>query len=306
MARQLDNLSEIQDVALALLRKANVDERLPTPVDDLIAASGLLEQDDYILTESKIRQAPRELRRLLRSASRKILGALDRRERVLHVNPAIDVPAQRQFVRCHEAMHDAMPWQRDLVVLGDTGKTLAPSIELRFEREANQGAAELLFQLDFLHRIARDYPTDITTPVELATMFGASIHATFRRWIEQHSGIVSGIVLEPQPVKLSPLAFRRFETPTSEDWMQRFGSPRLPPVLSVLTHPFLADLAQPAQRDINVEWVLADLAGSTTKLRVQSFTNGYRIFVLQWAPGRESFVARRRRRSRIVLGQPVN
>ena len=91
MARQLDNLKEIQDVASALLRKADVDERLPTPVDDLIAAAGLLEYDDYVLSESKIKQAPRELRRLLRSAGRKIRGVLDRRERVLHVNPDIDV-----------------------------------------------------------------------------------------------------------------------------------------------------------------------------------------------------------------------
>jgi IrrE N-terminal-like domain len=198
-SKSLENLNEIRDVARALLLKADADDRLPTPVDDIVAGCGLLESDDYLLSESKVSQAPRQLRKLLRSAGRKIRGALDRRERVLHVSPAIDIPAQRQFVKCHEAMHDALPWQRDLLVLGDTSLTLAPDVEFLFEREANQGGAELLFQVDLLSRIARDYPTDITTPVALAELFGASIHATFRRWIEVHSDPVCGMVLGPDP-----------------------------------------------------------------------------------------------------------
>ena len=128
MTKSLENLDEIRDVARVLLRKADAEDRLPTPVDDIVASCGLLESDDYVFSESKISQAPRELRKLLRSAGRKIRGALDRRERVLHVSPSIVVPAQKQFVRCHEAMHDALPWQRDLVVLGDTNRTLAPDV----------------------------------------------------------------------------------------------------------------------------------------------------------------------------------
>jgi hypothetical protein len=210
VTKPLDNLAEIQDVARAMLRRADVHERLPTPVGDIISSAGLLESDDYVFSESKIEQAPRELRKLLRSAGRKIRGALDRRERVLHVSPMIEVPAQRQFVRCHEAMHDALPWQQDLVVLGDTSRTLAPEVEFLFEREANQGGAELLFQLDLLARVGCDYPIDITTPVALAELFGASIHATFRRWIEDHPNPVCGLVLDPQAVSVSPLTFRRF------------------------------------------------------------------------------------------------
>lgn len=145
MVKPLENLDDIRDVAQTVLRKADVAERLPTPVDDIIASCGLLESDDYVLSESKIAQAPRELRSILRAAGRKIRGALDRRERVLHVSPSIDHPAQRQFVRCHEAMHDALPWQRDLLVLGDTKRTLAPDIEFTFEREANQEALNCCF-----------------------------------------------------------------------------------------------------------------------------------------------------------------
>lgn len=302
MAQPIETLTELRNVAAALLRKADVDERLPTPVDDIVAASGLLEDADYVLSETKIRNAPKQLRRLLRSAGRKIRGALDRRERVLHVSPAVDVPGQRQFIRCHETMHDALPWQRDLLVLGDTSKTLAPDVELRFEQEANQGAAEILFQLDLLRSIARDYPTDRSTPVALAQMFGASIHATFRRWVEHHSGAACGMALDPEPMSVSPLTFRRFELVESDEWRQRFGSRRFPVRLCESTHRFLVPLGLPMPGRIDTEFTLADRAGSVNTLRVQSFTNGYRTFVLVWLPGKESFIARHRRRSRIVVG----
>jgi hypothetical protein len=301
VTKPLENLGEIREVARATLRKADVDERLPTPVSDIISAVGLMEADDYVLSESKISQAPRELRKFLRTAGRKIRGALDRRERVLHVSPEIEVPAQRQFVRCHEVMHDALPWQRELLVLGDTYKTLAPDIELLFEREANQGGAELLFQVDLLSRVARDYPTDITTPIALAEMFGASKHATFRRWIEDHPNPVCGLVLEPEPVSTSPLTFRRFEVVESREWRLRFGPNRFPMRLTASAHPFIGPLGPPWPGEVDASWGLSDLGGTMAELRVQSFCNTYRTFVLLWPPAKESFIARHRPRTRIEI-----
>lgn len=302
MNQPLDNLAQIRDAAAVLLRKANVDERLPTPVDDLVAAAGLVEDAGYMLSESKIRRAPREIRRLLRAAGRKVRGVLDRRERILHVNPAVEVPAQRQFIRCHETMHDVLPWQRELLVLGDTGKTLSLNIEFRFEQEANQGGAELLFQLDLLKRIARDYPTDITTPVALADMFGASIHSTFRRWIEHHDGAVCGTVLNPDPVCIEPLTFQRYEEIASERWRSRFGQHCFPARLSAKEYPFVAPLGPPRPPNVDSEWNLIDLAGSASSLRVQSFNNSYRTFVLLWLPTKEGFIARHRQPGRLVAG----
>lgn len=302
MASPLDNVTDIQRVAAALLRKAGVDEQLPTPVEDVVRAAGLMEADDYVLSESKIRQAPRELRRLLRAAGRKVRGALDRRERIIHVNPALQVPAQRQFVRCHETMHHALPWQRDLLVLGDTAKTLAPDINIRFEREANQGAAELLFQLDLHERIARDYPTDISTPVLLAETFGSSIHSSFRRWIEHHPATVCGVVVDPDPIAHDPLTFRRREVVASSLWLARFADRTFPSRLHAVDFPFLASLASPRDSSVDSTWSMTDLAGTSTDVRVQSFCNTYRTFVLLWVPARERLVARRRPRTRLEVG----
>jgi hypothetical protein len=299
--KPLNNLDDIRDVAHAVLRKADVADRLPTPVDDIVASCGLLESDDYVLSESKIAHAPVELRKLLRSAGRKIRGALDRRERVLHVNPAIDVPAQRQFVRCHEAMHDALPWQHDLLVLGDTHRTLAPEVEFVFEREANQGGAELLFQLDLLARVARDYPITISTPVQLADTFGASIHATFRRWIEDNNLPVCGLVLDPKPMSASPLTFRRFELVESNSWTARYGANRFPARLASTNYGFLGQLGESGTGDIDAYWGLDDRTAEMTTVRVQSFCNTYRVFVLLWLPVKESFIARHRARPRLEL-----
>lgn len=302
MIEPLDNLDDIRGVARGVLHAADVAERLPTPVDDIIAGCGLLESDDYVFSEGKIAQAPRELRKLLRSAGRKIRGALDRRERVLHVSPSIDVPAQRQFVRCHEAMHDALPWQRDLLVLGDTTRTLAPDVELVFEREANQGGAELLFQLDLLSRVARDYPIDVSTPVQLASLFGASIHATFRRWIEDNAHAVCGLVIDPSPLRADPLTFRRFELVESPSWARRYGPDRFPLRLDSRHHDFLTPLGLPGSPDVDVYWSLRDRDGTVTTVKVQSFCNTYRTFVLLWLPTKESFVARHRVRPRLAVG----
>lgn len=302
MVKPLENLDDIRDVAQTVLRKADVAERLPTPVDDIIASCGLLESDDYVLSESKIAQAPRELRSILRAAGRKIRGALDRRERVLHVSPSIDHPAQRQFVRCHEAMHDALPWQRDLLVLGDTKRTLAPDIEFTFEREANQGGAELLFQLDLLKRIARDYPVDISTPVQLSALFGASIHSTFRRWVESNGSPVCGLVIDPKPLIDTPPAYRRYELVESQSWTQRYGPNRFPTRLDSRTHSFLAPLGLPGSTDINLSWGLHDRNAAMTTVNVQSLSNTYRVFVLLWLPTKESFIARHRARPRLVVG----
>ena len=293
---ELENIEDIRRVARTLLRRADVADRLPTPVRDIVDVAGLDEVDDFVLSESKIRQAPAALRKLLRGAARKVRGALDRRERVLHVSPTVSVPAQRNFVRCHEIMHDALPWQRDLLVLGDTAQTLAPNIELLFEREANQGGAELLFQLDLLATVARDYPTDITTPVALAEMFGSSIHATFRRWVETHEHAVCGLVLSAQPVSRAPVTYRRFELIESSAWTAQFGWRRFPHRPNALTYPFLTSLSKPFAGQTDSSWMLDDANGETTAVTVQSFCNTYRTFVLVRLPTRERFIARHRRR----------
>ena len=268
-----------------LLRLADVSERLPTPVEDIVAAAGLIKTDEILLSESMIRRAPANMRRLLRGAARKIQGVLHRGEQIIQIAPTNSVERER-FVTCHEVTHAILPWQAGLAVLGDNRRTLSPRVTDLFEREANQGAAEILFQQDLLARIARDYPISTSTPVMLAECFGASIHATFRRWVESLDAVACGIVLD---TKLVEGCRRRFEQILTSRWRQRFGSDGFPMALDAQTFQF-------ASRTLSDGAVcLVDADGTPVELQYETQKTPYRWFVLLRLPQRERFVAQHRR-----------
>ena len=285
MLKDLASADDIAEHVGRLLRLADVGERLPTPVEDIVAAAGLTRTNEIVLSESMIQRAPANMQRLLNSAARKVKGVLDRRERIIQI-AADNSTARERFVTCHEVAHDILPWQATLAVLGDDQRTLSPQVTVVFEREANQGAAELLFQRDLLARISRDYPISITTPVILAECFGASIHATFRRWVESIDAVACGLVLDPRLIKGRR---RRYEQILTPQWRQRFGSDGFPIDLGVQGFPF----ASQALCDGTV--VLVDVNGTPVEVRYETQKTPYRRFVLLRLPQREGFVARHRR-----------
>lgn len=185
MLEELDSATEITKATERLLAAASARGRLPTPVDDLVAAADLVEPQESILSESMLRRAPKHIRDAVAPFRFKIRALLDRKAREIHVAPGIEHPAQRDFKRLHEVVHDILPSQRKLAY-ADDHKTLSWMTNLRFEQAANQGAAELLFQRELFRQMAADYQIGMAAVVELAEMFGASIHAAFRRYVETH------------------------------------------------------------------------------------------------------------------------
>jgi len=144
------------------------------------------------------------------------------------INPATDHVAQKAFKRLHETSHELFPWQHigdGQAGFADDKFTLSPKTTDLFEQEANQGAAELLFQRLRFTEIAADYQIGCATIGELADKFGASKHASFRRYVETHRGAIAGVVLEARPHSKAPLAFRRYEAMCSSGWTQRFEHP---------------------------------------------------------------------------------
>lgn len=290
MLEDLESADAITEQVTRLLRAADAGDRLPTPVDDIVAAAGLDRTDEVMLSDSMIKRAPKEMRRLLRAAQRKVVGVLDRRERVIQI-AADGTEGRRRFVTCHEVAHHSFPWQADLVVLGDNSLTLSPQVTDLFEQEANQGAAELLFQQHLLKRVARDYPTEITTPIQLAQLFGASIHATFRRWVESVDATAFGLVLDPN---VSANGRKRYEQLLTAKWQERFGPGGFPQFIATSLFPFAAPDAT------NGTLHLIDQSSTPVELRCEIFDTPYRRFVLLWLPKRESFVARHRKRPTLV------
>ena len=81
MLDDLDSGSAIAAEVSRLLRVADVKERLPTPVDDLVAAADLRKVAKIDIDEAMVAAAPTaEMRRILGGAMRKIRGLLDRRD----------------------------------------------------------------------------------------------------------------------------------------------------------------------------------------------------------------------------------
>lgn len=290
MLHDLDSADDITECVTRLLHLADAGERLPTPVDDIIAAAGLTKTDEILVSESMIRRAPTGMRKLLRSAGRKITGVLDRRERVIQVAD-ISTIGRKRFVACHEVAHDIFPWQSELAVLGDNSQTLSRQVTDLFEREANQGSAEILFQQDLLQRIARDYPIAVSTPVELANLFGASIHATFRRWAEEVDAPVCVLVLDTE---ITDGHRRRYEQVTSTEWRERFGPKMFPNRMSTETYLFASPL------EINGTLSMKNSDRETELVQYEIFQTPYRRFVLLWLPTTRSLIARHRRRATIV------
>ena len=290
MLNDLDSADEITKQVTHLLRAAEAKGRLPTPLDDIVAAAQLVQTDEIVVSESMIKRAPEGIRELLRSAGRKITGVLDRRERVIQIAPDSS-EGRKRFVTSHEVAHHIFPWQADLAVLGDNQQTLSPQVIDMFEREANQGAAEILFQQNLLEIIARDHPIAISTPVELSSMFGASIHATFRRWVESIDAVACGLVLD---VRLTNGHRQRYEQLLTAQWRQQFGLEGFPTALATALFPFATH--DPTDGTFH----LVDGSRTLVELQYETFETPYRRFALIWLSKRQGFVARHRRRPSFV------
>lgn len=298
MLEDLPSHDDIARLTDRLLRQADAYGRLPTPVADILAAAELVEAPQTFLSTSSIAGAPAHLRGILSRISGKVHAVLDRRTREVHVNPATDLAGQRAFKRLHETSHDLFTWQHvddGHNGFGDDLWTLSPKTHILFEREANQGAAELLFQRDRFASIASDYGVSSGAVIELAERFGSSIHAAFRRYVETHRGAVAGVVLGPRPCQREPLGFARKEAICSDSWRTRFEDPNVwPRVLRADPFAFV-DQARACAGfgPLTGEWRYVDRNNEMKTLKVEAMSNTYRTFVLVWLPQRERFKRRR-------------
>jgi len=295
MLDDLDSGANIARRTEKLLRAADADDRLPTPVEDIVAAAQLAEAEDSWLSESALAGVPEYLAKKMRRLRGRIDAALDRKEREIHINPDIEHDGQRRFKTLHEVSHDIFPWQQDLGYADDS-YTLSWNTRLTFEQEANQGGAELLFQRELFQVMAADHEIGFAAITDLANQFGASIHASFRRYVETHKRPMAGLVLDNSPCDVDPVAYRRREGISSVAWTERYDHPSgWPKVLSGRPYTFVDDvrcltgigLVKPTMN-------YPDLNNEPTELRVELFSNTYKVFVLLWVPPRRQALKRKR------------
>lgn len=288
MLDDLESAAEISRLTEGLLQRADAAGHWPTRVDDIVAAAKLEESTESPFDAAALARAPSHLRKaveLLRTG--RVRAALDRRAKTIHLNPAVEHSGRRDFIRLHETAHDLFPWQGALAY-ADDDHTLSSAATKLFEREANQGAAEMFFQGTRFTSMARDYRTGADALRALSSETGASLRATLRRYAETHHRAVCGIALEASPSSRSPLTFRRREVSQSAGWTERFGV-TWPGMLTADVYPWID---APAVSSESPTWTFPDLDCHPVTVRVERVDTPYNRLVLLWVPQREFFKRR--------------
>lgn len=297
MPRELESRKEIRRHTERLLQKADAAGSWPTPVDNIVEASKIhVNEDESPFSESAFRKAPKYLKKAIAAIkSSRVHAILDRQQKVVHLDPGIEHPARKNFLKLHEVVHEILPWQDELAFADDLGVLSRPTYDL-FEREANHGAADLYFQGDRFAKMASEYKTGIAAVAELSNKVGSSLRATLRQYAECHRGAVCAIYLAPSPCQSEPLAYRRFEVSQSAAWTERFGS-TWPQRLGVEAFPFLACINDPALSPSGaLTW--PDLNSEPIDIRAEAHPTSFGVALLIWVPRRE--IGRRKLRLEVA------
>lgn len=170
---------EIVRYAAALLNEAGVDSR-PTPLHVVQSAAGLVAAGELTLTLKDRERLVARFGTWVNRAWQNLLGSMDFRSDAIWVKPDLH-PKRERWVRAHEIGHSILPWQRETFAYLDDQTRLNDATAALFEREANEVAAEILFQGTALRDEADGSPITLEAICDLAAAFDASIVATARR-----------------------------------------------------------------------------------------------------------------------------
>jgi hypothetical protein len=202
---------QILGAAQRALKAADAFGMIPTPLDELGEAIGVLEVID-------ISELPVELAVEMPSALRKLLGAYWFKAETAFVD--FSQPEGRaRFIQAHELGHRVVPWHEGAFV--DDEQRLFRETEEMLELEASLAGAHLIFQGQPFFERALEYPISLKTPLLLAQTFKASLHATIHYYIEHHPEPVAGLIAGQIPRQDGTVPiFRSLESPT---FRSRFG-----------------------------------------------------------------------------------
>ena len=185
---------DIDKISKEILKQSKAYDTFPTPVDKIVNYAELNVAENINLSKlepdffDKFSGA-------FKNTLDKIRGLLDREEKVIYLD--LDQTTNRKnFVKLHEVGHDVLPWQKATLKYLDNNSTLDLNTSESFEAEANYFASATLFQHDRFIRELNKLPLGIESSLHLSKFFGASIHATLRRYVEHTKKRCALIVLE--------------------------------------------------------------------------------------------------------------
>jgi hypothetical protein len=276
---KIDSCQEIREIAEKCLRRAGALGKIPTPIGDLLAAANVVEEKDSDnLLRRFLSSLPQNIHSAYHFLGQKIRGIADLRERVIYV-PNPNSKPRELFTKCHELGQQVLPWQNLENIHGDNDFSLSPYAQKFFDLEANYFAGEAIFQgLRFQTRV-RDYHPSISAVSLLADEHGASRHATFHRFVEEHDEPLAFMPYWPNEKELDPLGFPalfRGKAVLSPRFLKKYGDVEFPSKLQsdnpVSEARFSIEICS---GDISL-----DSTGGKVNLQWESWWNQYSLLVL--------------------------
>lgn len=190
----LQSKKDIEKISYEILKSSKSFDVFPTPIDTIVHYAELtINTGDLSKIPSNFFNKKIDV---LKRALGKVQGILDRSEKIVYLDLSAH-PSKQKFVKLHEVGHKVLPWQQHIYeVLEDDENTLDTDAREEFEAEANYFASATLFQQDrFLTEMDR-YGLEIEAAIQLSKHFGASVHATLRRYVEYSKKRCALIVLK--------------------------------------------------------------------------------------------------------------
>ncbi len=256
-----------------LLRAADIGKRLPTPKNEILECTRLVEIGELDLNSFKQSKVGRAADAFYRALER-IRGFLDRRSKEIYIDPQLH-DSRKTFVTFHEVAHKILPWQQ-VQYTEDDDRSLSVDCDTLFESEANFGAAEILFQCDRFELEAKDFELAIPSVLHLAERYGASLHSSLRRFVERNHRPCLLLVLKPtsRANEDGGTSFLVSHAVPSRAFTLEFGAP--------FSQPFInpdQGLGAVLNND-GGEFTLTDLKGVRRTCRVEPFNNQYSHFAM--------------------------
>lgn len=287
----------IERLARGLLSRADAEGLVPTPLDELTSAAEVGSVID--LAGFADEALPTRMRSVLGRLRGKVLGALAWREKTIYIDRQQPEPRVR-FTHAHELGHKVLPWH-EAAYWGDDASTLDPRVKEQLEVEANQFAAELLFQTTKFNVEADSQAVSLAVPASMASAYQTSLHASFRRYAERSGRALALAVMGNRlPVIQGRRCVKVLYTVSSSGWITRYGDldQLLPQYLAEDSSSLAADVVKMLTSPLLVptltgESRLLDTRRGSLPVTYELFTNHRQVFALI------------RRRPRMATGRVV-
>lgn len=289
---ELTSAKDIEDISFDILKGSKALGVFPTPIDQIVQYAELRVNEKRDLTIIH-RNYFGKSTKLLKKALRKVMGALDRREKTIYLD-LIQYPSRKKFITLHETGHDLLPWQKKLYeYIEDDEYSIDPETKETFEAEASYFASATLFQLDRFEEKLKQLPLALKSAMTLADEFGSSKHAAIRRYVECSNRRCALLVLKDFNKANKNAVLRNYFQ--SSNFTSDFGDLTWPETLNV-DMPFIEDMIYNKRFHENGTIICKDQNNGLMNFKYHFFNNNYNTFILMMPVGEKN-----KSRTRIIV-----